>query len=107
MDQTTKSFFFILTLHSSLTVYLKHAFVLLWVTAFITIFCNEAIGQSTIRGNIRDTAGKGLAYVSTGLLAAEGSKLVKGTLTNEEGAYVFTGVPTGKYVVTANMVGYA
>ncbi|PSR57361.1 TonB-dependent receptor [Adhaeribacter arboris] len=65
------------------------------------------MGQSTLRGYIRDPAGKGLPYVSTGLLMASDSKLVKGALTNEEGAFEFTGVAGGQYIISANMVGYA
>jgi hypothetical protein len=66
-----------------------------------------ALGQGSLKGNIRDAAGKGLAYVSTGLLTATDAKLVKGTLTDENGSFEFNGVQKGEYVVAANMVGYA
>lgn len=69
-------------------------------------FTNEALGQGTLKGSIRDSAGKGLAYVSTGLLTSTDSELVKATLTDEQGAFKFDGVQHGQYVIAASMVGY-
>lgn len=82
-------------------------FQLAFIGLAILLFTTETVGQSTLKGHIRDSAGKGLAYVSTGLLSAADSKLVKGALTDEGGAFEFTGVPQGEYVIAANMVGYS
>ncbi|MGV3587474.1 MAG: carboxypeptidase-like regulatory domain-containing protein [Adhaeribacter sp.] len=81
-------------------------FRVVWLGLAWLIFAHQAFGQGTIKGIIRDNNGKGLAYVSTGLLNATDSKLVKGTLTDESGAYEFLNVQKGDYVVAANMVGY-
>ncbi|QMU29895.1 TonB-dependent receptor [Adhaeribacter radiodurans] len=105
MKRTIKNYFF--TLLRSSSAYRSQGILFFWVTLLSLFFRSEVYAQGTLKGYIRDSNGKGLAYVSTGLLNAPDSKLVKGTLTNEEGAYEFLEVPSGQYVITANMVGYA
>ncbi len=62
--------------------------------------------RTTLRGNVRDAAGKALPFCTLTLLSARDSTLVKGGLANELGTYELAGIRAGRYVVAASMVGY-
>ncbi|MHC2992281.1 hypothetical protein OB13_12015, partial [Pontibacter sp. HJ8] len=59
-----------------------------------------------ITGKVLEAESKPMGYANVLLLQGTDSSLVKGTLTDEAGAYVFEGVPAGRYKVVASMVGY-
>lgn len=60
-----------------------------------------------IRGKVIDGDGAGLAFANVLLQTANDSTLVKGAITNEEGDFRFTDIPSGNYLVTASMVGFS
>ncbi|MDX5419039.1 MAG: TonB-dependent receptor [Hymenobacteraceae bacterium] len=62
--------------------------------------------QATIAGKVLESADKPMGYANVLLLKAADSSLVKGTLTDDAGAYQFEGIAIGKYKVVASMVGY-
>jgi iron complex outermembrane receptor protein len=66
-----------------------------------------AIGVAKVTGTLLNEQGKAADYATVSLLKAKDSVVVKGALSNENGAYSFTGIKPGNYVVKATMVGYA
>ncbi|MBD1395694.1 TonB-dependent receptor [Pontibacter sp. JH31] len=73
----------------------------LWLT-FSTAFAQQA----TIAGKVLEDANKPMGYANVLLLQAADSALVKGTLTDEAGAFQFEGIAIGRYKVVASMVGF-
>lgn len=65
-----------------------------------------ATAQTTLNGAIRDGTGKPLPFASVVLLNARDSSIVKGTASDQQGAYAFENVRAGRYVVRASAVGY-
>jgi len=59
-----------------------------------------------ISGALLDENGKPMDYATVSLLKAQDSTVVKGTLSNETGAYVFDHVNAGTYIIKASVVGY-
>ncbi|WP_299707863.1 outer membrane beta-barrel family protein [uncultured Pontibacter sp.] len=62
--------------------------------------------EATVAGKVLESADKPLGYANVLLLKAADSSLVKGTLTDEAGAFLFEGIAIGKYKVVASMVGF-
>ncbi|MEO9511368.1 MAG: outer membrane beta-barrel family protein [Flavobacteriaceae bacterium] len=60
-----------------------------------------------INGKVNDENEIGLAFANVLLQTATDSTLVKGAITDDTGAFNFEGIPTGNYLVTASMVGFA
>lgn len=55
--------------------------------------------QTDIDGAVADSLGKPVQWTAIGLLDARDSSVVKGTLTDDKGAFVFAGVKAGSYLV--------
>lgn len=64
------------------------------------------VGVAKVTGSLVNEQGKAADYATVSLLKAKDSLVVKGALSNEAGAYSFTGVKPGNYIVKATMVGY-
>src|SRR5688572_11986204 len=69
-------------------------------------FVQTANAQSSVHGNVKDSAGGPVAAVNILLLKAIDSILVKGTITLASGDYSFTNVPAGRYITAATCAGY-
>jgi hypothetical protein len=78
--------------------------VLLVSTA--SLFAQTAKPEAKITGSLLDEQGKPMDYATVSLLKAKDSAVVKGTLSNETGAYTFDHVSAGGYIVKATVVGY-
>ena len=63
--------------------------------------------QYMVTGKVVDTELQPMAYVNVLILQAADSTLVKGAVSDEDGAYIFKAVKTGDYVIKASFVGYA
>jgi iron complex outermembrane receptor protein len=63
--------------------------------------------EGKISGNIVDDKGQPAAFVTTGLLRAKDSAVVKGAVTNENGNYTFANVANGNYIIRVNAVGFS
>ncbi|HVW95743.1 MAG TPA: outer membrane beta-barrel family protein [Mucilaginibacter sp.] len=61
---------------------------------------------STVNGTLHDDKGKPMDYATVSLLKAADSSVVKGTLSNENGVYVFDHIVNGTYLIKATVVGY-
>src|ERR1044071_883548 len=77
------------------------------VSLIFVLTCAAAYGQarSTLRGLITDELGAAIVGVSVTLTDANGVQ--KKTTTNGEGVYSFSGLPPGKYLVSAVASGFA
>lgn len=60
----------------------------------------------TITGKVLKSMNTPADYATISLFKAMGSSLLKGTLTNDQGNYVFDHIQPGKYYVVATMIGY-
>lgn len=67
----------------------------------------SALAQSTLKGIIRDGAGKPLPFASIALLSAHDLSLVKGGISSETGIYELDNIRPGQYKLMASAVGYA
>ncbi|MBD5256390.1 MAG: outer membrane beta-barrel protein [Bacteroides sp.] len=71
------------------------------------VLCAVSAMAYNIRGVIADPDGELLPGATVKLLAARDSALVQGAKTNTNGAFTFTGVSNGKYIVQTIYLGYA
>lgn len=87
--------------------------ILILVTATACLVVTAALAQTPARpaykvtGSVIDETGKGAPFASMALLKAKDSSLVKGAITNDNGAYAFDHVAGGTYIIRATVVGYA
>jgi hypothetical protein len=63
-------------------------------------------GAGKFSGKVLDEKHINQSYVSVSLLAAKDSTLIKGSITDDNGSYLFERLPEGKYLVAFNMIGY-
>ncbi|WP_071594887.1 outer membrane beta-barrel family protein [Pontibacter roseus] len=70
------------------------------------LFSAAQAQQATIAGKVLEGENKPMGYANVLLLQAADSSLVKGTLSDDTGAFLFEGVAVGRYKVVASMVGY-
>ncbi len=83
----------------------------LYILTLLVMFTSVIYAQSTapkakVSGSLLDEQGKPMDYATVSLLKAQDSSIVKGTLSNEAGAYAFDHVKVGNYVIKATVVGY-
>ncbi|MGY0037551.1 carboxypeptidase regulatory-like domain-containing protein [Pedobacter sp. NJ-S-72] len=73
-------------------------------------FCSNRTNQyhaGKLSGKVFDEKHINQSYVSVSLLAAKDSTLIKGSITDDNGTYLFERLPEGQYLVAFNMIGYA
>ncbi|HZY37092.1 MAG TPA: outer membrane beta-barrel family protein [Mucilaginibacter sp.] len=88
------------------TIIVKIFFILLAVFPAASLF-GQGNTTGTVSGILKDETGKPMDYATVSLLKAQDSTVVKGTLSNETGAYTFDRIPTGTYIIKATEVGYS
>jgi len=64
-------------------------------------------GSGKLSGKVLDEKHANLSYASVSLLKAKDSTLIKGSITEENGTYLFADIPDGQYIIAINMIGYA
>jgi hypothetical protein len=70
-------------------------------------FFNPASAQvGAIQGVIRDTGNKSVPYANVLLLKSSDSSLVKGTVADSLGRYIFIHISEGEYFLTASQIGF-
>ncbi|WP_345239402.1 outer membrane beta-barrel protein [Nibrella saemangeumensis] len=76
----------------------------------ICLTLSVAFAQSPVKGKIsgkvNDAAGKSLEFVTMMLVKAKDSTLVKGAISDVNGAYEFEGIAAGQYRVAAQQMGF-
>jgi iron complex outermembrane receptor protein len=85
---------------------LYHTVLLIIFTAAVANAQGPNIGKSTVTGLLQNEQGKPVDYATVTLLRAADSSVVKGTLTNDAGAYTFDRIVSGKYIVKATSMGF-
>jgi len=78
---------------------------LLFLFFFICSPISHLSAQSNVHGKIVDTIGRPVANANVLLVNSKDSVLVKGGLTDQQGAYSFQNVKAGKYRITATRTG--
>ena len=89
---------------------MKTIFTKIYYTAsLLFIGLSTALAQSsaTVNGKLLNDQSTIVDYASVSLLKAKDSTIVKGTLTNDKGAYAFDNIKPGSYIIKATNVGYA
>ncbi|HLN99795.1 MAG TPA: carboxypeptidase-like regulatory domain-containing protein [Pyrinomonadaceae bacterium] len=82
----------------------KSLFALLTIFLLATLSFAQA-GRSTVRGTVKDQQGNVVAGASVSLVNAE-KNFSRAQSTNQDGSYVFTGVPPGTYVLEVEAQGF-
>lgn len=77
-----------------------------WIAIFISVSSYSVSEAQTIQGKILDKENKPQEFVNILLLNSADSSLIKGTITDSNGDFLFEDIANGKYVVAASMVGY-
>ena len=83
------------------------------LACMLSLFTISAVTAQTstnagkLSGKVFDEKHINQSYVSVSLLAAKDSTLIKGSITDDDGTYLFERLPEGKYLVAFNMIGYA
>ena len=69
----------------------------------------SAWSQSThaLGGKITDSQNASIEYCTISLLASSDSTIVKGTISGAQGIYYMKGIPAGRYLLRASLLGYA
>lgn len=78
-----------------------------FILPILLFACSAASAQQAIiSGKVLEGEGKPMGYANVLLLQAADSSLVKGTLSDDAGAFQFEGIAVGRYKVVASMVGF-
>ncbi|MBC7383378.1 MAG: TonB-dependent receptor, partial [Bacteroidia bacterium] len=101
------------TLKSSFTLKNNISLTAHIVILFISLFINNLnaraqakTSSNKISGSISDDFNKPLAHATINVLRMKDSTLVKTSLTDVAGNFIFENIPTGNYQIVATMVGY-
>lgn len=79
----------------------------LTVLGLMLLACySMSVAQYSITGKVLDETSKAMNYVNVLLLQTSDSSLVKGSITDSTGQYVFENINDGEYLVSASMMGY-
>lgn len=81
-------------------------YTLLLILGTGTAFAQNAKSPGTISGKLVNDQSAAMDYATISLLRAKDSTVVKGTLTNDAGAYSFDNIKPGDYIIKATTVGY-
>lgn len=91
---------------------MKISIIKIYVLAFLLLLTAGAVSaQNTkpaakVSGSLLDEQGKPLDYATVTLLKAQDSTVIKGTLSNQSGDYLFDHINSGSYIIRATVVGY-
>ena len=75
--------------------------ILLFMPGFI------AQAQFSVKGSVKDSLSRGIAFVTVSLARASDFSLVKATTTDEAGVFEFTNVAEGRYQIHATGTGFS
>ncbi|CAN5885735.1 outer membrane beta-barrel family protein [soil metagenome] len=76
------------------------------VLLFTAFYCSNVFSQYSISGKVVDTAAKPLVNANILLLRPNDSSMVKGTVSNAAGAFNFTDIEAGTYLVNTSNTGF-
>jgi hypothetical protein len=73
----------------------------------LTVFVTSGFAQGAIHGKINNSQEKGISYANVLLRNELDSTMIKGTISDESGNYIFMNISKGEYFVEVTMLGYA
>ncbi len=88
-----------------ITIKIQYTLLLLLIST-ASIFAQAGKTSVTISGSLLDEQSKPMPFATVSLLKAQDSTVVKGTLSNETGTYLFDHINAGSYIIKATVVGY-
>lgn len=77
------------------------------ICLFLFSAAKAQTGAGKLSGKVLDEKHANLSYASVSLLKAKDSTLIKGSITEDNGTYIFSNLADGQYIIAINMVGYA
>ncbi|MGF7078528.1 TonB-dependent receptor domain-containing protein [Mucilaginibacter sp. UYCu711] len=86
--------------------YILYYTLLLLLPGVGATFAQSAKPPGTVSGKLVNAQSAAMDYATISLLRAKDSTVVKGTLTNDAGAYTFDNIKPGDYIIKATTVGY-
>ena len=87
---------------------MRNIIYLIYSSIFLSFSVATAQSNSgKLTGKVLDEKNAPLSYASVSLLKAQDSTLIKGSITEDNGSYIFSGLSDGKYIIAINMIGYA
>lgn len=72
----------------------------------LLFLCSNLMAQRQINGSVTDSLNKPVPFCVIALLNQGDSSLVKGALTDENGSFEFSTIPTGTFSIKINQAGY-
>ena len=85
----------------------KLYYIIIIAVSLLTISAAHAqTGTGKLTGKVLDEKQANLSYASVSLLKAKDSTVVKGSITEDNGTYIFSNLEDGQYLVAINMIGY-
>ena len=76
------------------------------LTAFVLLNVYDSLAQHQITGTVQDEQSQPLPFANVLLLSATDSSLVKGTVADTAGAYSLEAIPSDRYLLSVQMIGY-
>lgn len=70
------------------------------------VLSNPLSAQNQVAGTLQDATGSPLVSANVLLLAAADSSLIRGSLTEDNGSYLFENVPEGAFLISYTMIGF-
>jgi hypothetical protein len=88
---------------------IKKISLLVFITVFVSLkfYGNPIPNKCELNGVVKDSlSGEGLPFATIQVLTTKDSSFVKGVITNAQGNYLISDVPTGEYIIIASYMGY-
>jgi outer membrane cobalamin receptor len=88
---------------------IKKISLLVFITVFVSLkfYGNPIPNKCELNGVVKDSlSGEGLPFATIQILTTKDSSFVKGVITNAQGNYLISDVPTGEYIIIASYMGY-
>ena len=73
---------------------------------FLTFLLVQTVNGQSISGKVQEPSGIPLSFANVLLLSPSDSSLIKGAVTDTLGNFAIFNVPSGKYLISASMMGY-
>lgn len=74
---------------------------------FCVLLCVQTFAQTTLSGRIIQHPGKTpIPFVTVSILTKKDGSLVTGTVTNEKGRFVISGLNSGEYIISSSFIGF-